>query len=114
MSLARALVLEPEVLFFDEPFSALDVPTRVAFMRDLAELLDEQRTTTVLVTHDRAEARALADRVAVLLEGRIAQLGPVEEVFEHPADPRVRAFLESEELPRRRPDRIAARGLSPR
>ncbi|MBI3978810.1 MAG: ATP-binding cassette domain-containing protein [Chloroflexi bacterium] len=103
VSLARALVVEPEVLFLDEPFSALDAPTRAAFAHDLVGLLDEQRTTTVLVTHDQAEARALADRVAVLLDGRVAALGSTADVFERPADPRVLAFLRSEELPRRAP-----------
>jgi tungstate transport system ATP-binding protein len=101
VSLARAFVLEPAVLFLDEPFAALDSPTRSAFIGELAGLLAEQGTTTVFVTHDQREVRALADRVAVLLEGRIVQLGAPEGVFSQPASDRVRAFLCAGQLPQR-------------
>ena len=70
-SLARAFATAPEVLFLDEPFAALDAPTRETLLDDLGRLLGATRTTTVLVTHDRAEALRLGDRVAVLLEGRL-------------------------------------------
>lgn len=101
VSLARALVLEPEVLFLDEPFTGLDAPGRASFARELALVLERRRTTTVLVTHDRAEARALADRVAVLLDGRIVELGAADRVLTAPTDSRVQEFLHSEELPSR-------------
>lgn len=99
VSLARALVLEPEILFLDEPFTGLDAPGRASFARELALVLEQRQITTVLVTHDRAEARALADRVAVLLDGQIVELGTADRILTTPADSRAREFLRSEELP---------------
>lgn len=93
VALARAFAAEPEMLFLDEPFSGLDMPTRLAILADLRRVLQETGLTTFLVTHDRDEALALADRVAVLFEGRLAQVGPVEEVFMHPAHERIAAFV---------------------
>ncbi|MCC6179519.1 MAG: ATP-binding cassette domain-containing protein [Chloroflexi bacterium] len=97
-SLARALVVEPELLMLDEPFAALDPPTREALTDDLAPLLRERQTTTVLVTHDRDEALTFGDRLAVIVEGRIVQIGRPEEVAAAPASPIVEAFVR----PRRR------------
>ena len=93
VALARALVLEPSLLLLDEPFAALDQPTRAALIPELAAILRAERVATVLVTHDRAEARALSDRVAVLLDGRLAQVGPTPEVFRAPASEAVARFL---------------------
>ena len=84
-SLARALALQPEILLLDEPFAALDPASREALMRDFAPILNENKITTVFVTHNRNEAFALAARVAVLREGRVAQIGAREEVFDRPA-----------------------------
>ena len=81
MSLARALVLEPEVLLLDEPFSALDQPTRAALIDDLDRVLMASRIATVFVTHDRSEALRLGDRIAVLMDGRMRQVGSPAEVF---------------------------------
>jgi tungstate transport system ATP-binding protein len=92
-SLARAFALGPEILFLDEPFSALDPPTREALMDDLAVVLRETGTTAVLATHDQMEAMRLADVLAVMHEGRIAQTGGVSEVINHPADEFVAAFV---------------------
>lgn len=92
-SLARALVLEPEVLLLDEPFAALDEPTRQSLIDDLDRVLGETGATAVLVTHDRAEALRLGDRVAVIIGGRIRQVGPPSRVFAGPADEEVAAFL---------------------
>jgi tungstate transport system ATP-binding protein len=97
-SLARAFAAAPEVLFLDEPFAALDAPTRETLLDDLGRLLAATRTTTVLVTHDRAEALRLGDRVAVLLEGRLAELGPPERVFGMPASEAVARFVGVENL----------------
>ena len=92
-SLARALVLEPELLLLDEPFSSLDQPTRAALIDDLDRVLMTSRITTVFVTHDRSEALRLGDRVAVLMDGRIRQIGLPSEVFAAPADEQVAAFV---------------------
>jgi ABC-type sugar transport system ATPase subunit len=81
-SLARALVLDPELLLLDEPFSALDQPTRDALLDDLQEIL--RGTTTVFVTHDRNEAFRLASRVGVMARGELLQLGLTSKVFTCP------------------------------
>jgi tungstate transport system ATP-binding protein len=83
-SLARALVTEPDVLLLDEPFSALDPPTRDALLRDFQRALPSD-TSVVLVTHDRTEALDLAQQVAILHEGSLLQYGRTEEVFRRPA-----------------------------
>jgi len=93
VSLARALALDPELLLLDEPFAALDAPTREALLGDLAHALAGRGTTTVLVTHDRDEALSLADRIAVLIDGRLRQIDVAEAVFTRPADAEVAAFV---------------------
>jgi tungstate transport system ATP-binding protein len=92
-SLARAFALEPELLLLDEPFSALDQPTRDALTADLAAALGETGVTAVVVTHSRDEAARLGDRVAVMIEGRIRQLGAPSDVFSAPVDEQVAAFV---------------------
>jgi tungstate transport system ATP-binding protein len=92
-SLARAFALEPEVLLLDEAFNGLDQPTREALLEELAGVLAETGVTTVFVTHDRDEAARLGHRVAVLLGGRLRQVGPVAEVFGAPVDEEVAAFV---------------------
>jgi tungstate transport system ATP-binding protein len=81
VSLARALVLEPELLLLDEPFSALDFPTRIELIALLRPLLRRSATSAVLVTHDPREAAALADRIVVLQAGRVTQVGVFEELL---------------------------------
>ena len=93
VSLARALVLEPELLLLDEPFAALDGPTREALADDLLPLLRETATTTVMVTHDRGEAQELGDRLGVILDGQLAQLDTPERVLAAPASDAVAAFF---------------------
>jgi molybdopterin-binding protein len=97
-SLARAFAIEPDVLLLDEPFAALDPPTREDLLRDLQGILREAAVTTVFVTHDRNEALRLGDRVGVMLEGRLAQLGTPEVVFGGPASPEVARFVGVENL----------------
>lgn len=92
-SLARAMVLEPDVFFLDEPFAALDAPTRQDMLLEFKELLGDTRPTTVFATHDRSEAFALGDRVAVLLDGRVAQLDEVDVVFARPSNVQVARFI---------------------
>jgi tungstate transport system ATP-binding protein len=93
VSLARAFALEPEVLLLDEPFSALDQPTREAITADLARALAETGVTALVVTHDRDEAARLGHRVVVMIDGRITQTGTPAEVFGAPADERTAAFV---------------------
>jgi len=92
-ALARALVLEPDLLLLDEPFSSLDPPTREALVDDLGRILREERMTTVLVTHDRAEAMILGDRVGVLMEGRLLQLDTAAQVFRAPVSEELARFV---------------------
>ena len=93
VSLARAFVLNPELLLLDEPFSALDAPTHLRLLDDLKSILAETGTTTIFITHDLKEAARLASRVAVMLDGQIVQIGTPQEVFVSPANVEVAAFL---------------------
>jgi molybdopterin-binding protein len=97
-ALARALVLQPELLLLDEPFSALDQPTREGLIEDMARILRRSRTTTVLVTHDRGEAQALGDRVGVMLDGRLCQVDQAAQVFRAPVSEAVARFVGVETL----------------
>jgi tungstate transport system ATP-binding protein len=97
-ALARALVLQPELLLLDEPFSALDQPTREGLIEDMTRVLRRSRTTTVLVTHDRGEARALGDRVGVMLDGRLRQVDQAAQVFRAPVSEDVARFVGVETL----------------
>jgi molybdopterin-binding protein len=97
-ALARALVLEPELLLLDEPFSALDQPTREGLIEDLGGILRHRRATAVLVTHDRGEAQALGDRVAVMLGGRLLQVDQAAQVFRAPVSEEVARFVGVETL----------------
>jgi tungstate transport system ATP-binding protein len=92
-SLARALVLDPEILLLDEPFSPLDPPTRDSLLFDLQRILRETGITTILVTHQREEAFMLGDRVAVLIGGKVHQIGSAGEVFLHPVNDAVARFV---------------------
>lgn len=89
VALARALAREPRLLLLDEPLSALDAPTREALRGELRALLRAGGVPSIVVTHDRAEALVLADRVGVMLDGRLRQAGPTLEVFDRPADEEV-------------------------
>jgi len=92
VSLARAFVLQPDLMLMDEPFAALDAPTRAQLLADLKKLLAVTHTTTLFITHDLDEALALADRVAVLMEGRLRQIGSPRDVFTSPADVDIARF----------------------
>ncbi|HPD14197.1 MAG TPA: ABC transporter ATP-binding protein [Planctomycetota bacterium] len=85
VNLARAFIIQPEILFLDEPFSALDAPTREELLLELRRIVMETGQTTVLVTHHREEAAFFGTRLAVMLGGAICQEGAVEEVFSMPA-----------------------------
>lgn len=93
VALARALVVEPRVLLLDEPLGALDPETREGLQRELAQLHRELRTTTIHVTHDFEEAVALGDRIAVMNDGRVEQVGSPDDVFRRPASEFVARFV---------------------
>ena len=93
VALARALAVEPKLLLLDEPFGALDAKVRKELRRWLRRLHDELHITGILVTHDQEEALEAADRVVVMHQGNIEQIGTPDEVYEHPATPFVYQFL---------------------
>ncbi|WP_343602353.1 TOBE-like domain-containing protein [Mycobacterium sp.] len=93
MALARALAVDPQVLLLDEPFGALDAKVREELRAWLRRLHDEVHVTTLLVTHDQAEALDVADRIAVLNQGRIEQIGSPTDVYDTPANAFVMSFL---------------------
>jgi sulfate/thiosulfate transport system ATP-binding protein len=93
MALVRALAVHPEVLLLDEPFAALDAQVRAELRSWVRTLQRELGVTTILVTHDQAEAMEVADRLVVLHEGVIQQVGAPAEVYDHPANEFVRTFL---------------------
>lgn len=96
VALARALVLDPDVLLLDEPTANLD-PANVALIEDVVRTQNRERgTTVVLVTHNVFQARRLADRVALLLGGKLVEVADTETFFDEPQDPRTRAFVSGE------------------
>ena len=97
-ALARAFVLDPEVLFLDEPFASLDAPAKEGLLDDLGHILAETGSTAVVSTHDQGEAARLAHRLAVMKDGAILQTGGLREVMNHPQDPFVAAFVGMETL----------------
>ncbi|MCY8936345.1 MULTISPECIES: sulfate/molybdate ABC transporter ATP-binding protein [Peribacillus] len=98
VALARALAVEPNILLLDEPFGALDAKVRKELRRWLRRLHDEFNVTSVFVTHDQEEAMDVADRVVIMNEGKIEQIGTPEEVYDHPENPFVYDFLGSVNL----------------
>ncbi len=93
VALARAMAIEPRILLLDEPFGALDAKVRKELRRWLREIHDKTKHTTVFVTHDQDEALELADRVVVMSQGRIEQIGTPDEVYDKPNSPFVYSFI---------------------
>jgi putative spermidine/putrescine transport system ATP-binding protein len=93
VALARALAFEPQVLLLDEPLSALDAKIRVALRKEIRTIQRQLGITTVYVTHDQEEALSLSDRVVVMSEGRIEQIGPPADIYNFPATPFVASFV---------------------
>ena len=93
VALARSLAPEPDILLLDEPFSNLDVRLRVEMREEVRQILKEAGVTAVSVTHDQEEALSISDRVAVMNDGRVEQVGKPEGVFEHPESRFVASFL---------------------
>ena len=100
MALARALIIEPDVLLMDEPLGALDKQLRRPVQLELRRLHEEHRRTTIYVTHDQEEALVLSDRVAVMRDGRIEQIGGADDLYDCPVNAFVAGFIgESNLLP---------------
>ncbi|MGH6760610.1 MAG: sulfate/molybdate ABC transporter ATP-binding protein [Phyllobacterium sp.] len=100
VALARAMAIEPKVLLLDEPFGALDAKVRKELRRWLREIHDKTGHTTIFVTHDQDEALELADRVVVMSQGRIEQVGTPDEIYDNPNSPFVYGFIgESSSFP---------------
>jgi sulfate/thiosulfate transport system ATP-binding protein len=93
VAFARALAIEPQVLLLDEPFGALDAQVRVELRAWLRRFHEEHHVTTILVTHDQEEAMEVSDHVVVMSDGRVAQVGPPQEVYDRPATPFVASFV---------------------
>ena len=98
VALARALAPRPPLVLLDEPFSALDASLRVELRHDVRAALREAGATAILVTHDQGEALSMADRVAVMRDGEVRQVGTPEEVYLHPVDAWVASFVGEADL----------------
>lgn len=104
VAVGRAVTSSPQVMLMDEPLSHLDPQTRLQVRDEIKRLHDEMKWTTVVVTHNLADAFALADRVAVMMEGSLIQVGTPEDVYRHPVNEVVRDFIRCYDLaPRFRP-----------
>jgi putative spermidine/putrescine transport system ATP-binding protein/spermidine/putrescine transport system ATP-binding protein len=106
VALARALVIRPKVLLLDEPFSALDRNLRVAMQVEIKELQRRLGLTTIFVTHDQSEALSLSDRIAVIAQGAIRQIGAPDEIYRRPVDRFVASFVGDVNVLRGRLERI--------
>jgi putative spermidine/putrescine transport system ATP-binding protein len=117
VALARSLVVRPKVLLLDEPFSALDRNFRASMQVELKEIQRKLGVTTIFVTHDQSEALSLSDRIAVISQGRIRQLGTPDDIYRRPADRFVASFVGDVNVLRARLDRfdgaMAAVALGP-
>lgn len=98
VNLARAMVLEPEVLFLDEPFSALDYPTKIKLMKDLKPILQSTKTTTVFISHDMLEVKFLTEKLVIIIDGEIEQTGATEDVTTFPNE-KTAGFINEFTLP---------------
>lgn len=92
VNLSRAMIVEPEILFLDEPFSALDFPSKIKLMEDFKQIISETKTTAVFVSHDLMEINYLTNRLAIIVNGEVKQTGPTPRVLEHP-NPSTSSFL---------------------
>jgi iron(III) transport system ATP-binding protein len=95
VALARAMALAPDILLLDEPLSALDATVRAHLRAEIKDLQRRLGVTTLMVTHDQEEALTMADRILVMHDGRLAQVGPPREIYDQPATPFVASFIGS-------------------
>ncbi len=98
VSLARSFAVRPDIIFLDEPFSALDPPTHEAIVADLSHILRRPGMTTIFATHDRSEALRLSDRICVMSRGKILQIGTPDEIMNRPADEFIASFVGAETI----------------
>ncbi len=104
VAMARALIVEPDMLLLDEPTSSLDPRTAEALLDRLIDVQASRGLTVLMVTHRLSEARRSGGRLAVLIDGRIAATGPIEQVIDHPPDNAVRRFVHGDDDADHRPD----------
>ncbi|MBR4231273.1 MAG: ABC transporter ATP-binding protein [Bacilli bacterium] len=95
VAIARTLVLEPDIVLFDEPMSALDADNRLALRREIKEIQKKLKTTIIYITHDQEEAFSLSDRVMVMKDGNIVQIDTPNRIYNHPKNEYVRNFVVS-------------------
>jgi putative spermidine/putrescine transport system ATP-binding protein len=107
VALARALVIRPKVLLLDEPFSALDRNLRASMQVEVKEIVRKLGVTTIFVTHDQGEALSLSDRIAVIAQGHIRQIGTAADIYHRPVDRFVASFVGDVNVLRARLERIA-------
>jgi oligopeptide/dipeptide ABC transporter ATP-binding protein len=107
--IARAIILEPEVLVADEPVSMLDMSVRAKILQLMLDLKRDLGLTYVYITHDLASAKYFCDRIAIMYLGRIVEIGPTEEIFAHPRHPYTKALLKA--IPEPDPERMVPRDL---
>lgn len=93
VAIARTLVMNPDIILFDEPMSALDVATRVALRKELKQIQSDFGTTMIYITHDQEEAFAMSDRIMIMREANIVQIGTPKEIIRNPADNYVKEFV---------------------
>ena len=98
VAIGRSIVIPPKIFLMDEPMSNIDPPSRIALREEILTMHRELGTTTVYVTHNMADAMAMADRIAVMREGGILQVGAPEEIYTHPRDPFVADFIRSYDI----------------
>jgi len=110
VALARALVMKPDVILFDEPMSNLDIALKSELFELVGRILRQQKTTTIYVTHEPREAARLADRIAIVENGRVVQTGTENELSEAPATPFVQMFVDETHAIKPLKTTITARG----
>ena len=93
VAIARTMVLNPDIILFDEPMSALDVDTRLALRAELKRIQKEFGTTMIYITHDQEEAFAMSDRIMIMREANVVQLDTPDNIIDHPADDYVKTFV---------------------
>ena len=93
VAIARTLALQPDVLLFDEPLSALDASNRLALRRVIKDVQQKTQATVIYITHDQEEAFTMSDRIMVMSEGIIEQIGTPQEIFHHPKNAFVESFV---------------------